>query len=209
MDLLQACNLADDAYENSDIFNSETDTHVRLTTIGTELYVTFRGTQNLEDAINDAKAWLVPAHIGHETFWVHDGFWKCWLSVREEVFSKIMTLKPSNVHFGGHSMGGAESLLAFVDYMISRPFVAPAYHWSMGCPRVFGVFSAKKVDSGFHNLITRWRNEQDEVTHVPPVIWWRRHVGNLVQIGNPNKWVDDFILGSDNAHMVASYRKNA
>ncbi|KAJ2817289.1 hypothetical protein GGI24_005448, partial [Coemansia furcata] len=85
-----------------------------------QVIVAFRGTTHIMDVLADAQVaqtqW--PAHISGSG--VHLGFLLAYLSARQTVQAAVQALMADlagySVTFVGHSLGGAQAVLAFVDY---------------------------------------------------------------------------------------------
>ena len=200
----EVCDLADDAYNRADITNKERNVNVAITERDGELIFTFRGTQDhknvLEDLDFDPSEW--------NGYRVHDGFRQDFESVKNEIRAKIDSCDLP-IRFVGHSLGGALAILAYCHFSIVNVSIYRRLGVcdTIGCPRVF--FGKKP---GYFrmipNLIYRYRNDQDIITHVPTWTMGYRHVGKMVQVG---KWWRfwTMFLGKNNAHMTWRYRNSA
>ena len=199
---LLACDLADFAWNNSDVWDKATDTHVAFKQEGTTLYVCFRGSESLQDAIDDIEFWNVPWRAG---IWVAEGFRDCFDAVEGAIEAKIEAIKPAQVIYVGHSLGAFLAVMGTVASML-RGRLSPAY--AIGCPRGFGFVSALRLNKKLKDLVTWWRNDQDIITHLAPLFFWKHHVGKKIQIGKWWRFWTSLILDGNNAHMINSYRKN-
>ena len=203
MTLLQACDFAEYAWNNSDVWDQKTDTHVAFKQDGTTLYVCFRGSESLQDAIDDIEFWNVPWRAG---IWVAEGFRDCYEAVEGAIEAKIEAVKPAQVIYVGHSLGAFLAVMGTVASML-RGRLSPAY--AIGCPRGFGFLSAIRLNKKLKDLVTWWRNDQDIITHLAPWCFWKLHVGKEIQVGKWWRWWTFLFPNSHNAHMVSQYRLHA
>ena len=135
--------------------------------------IVFRGTDQLIDGLIDFA--FVPVPMGSTI--MHGGFaltWLCakrrllpWLRERAADFDRVVV--------GGHSLGGALALACAYD--VTRAGFALDRCVTVGAPRVYTYWSAKKVDRTLGDRCMRIRREQDVVAMVPPVWLGFRHVG--------------------------------
>ena len=123
----------------------------------TFLVLSFRGTSSLKDAITDAKLELIPAEGGgraHKGF--HNGLHKILGDIRDSI-TKHGDSKP--LYITGHSLGGAEAMLAtkyLQDFTIGATY-------TYGCPRAADDEFYSDVRSPVYRVVHR----ADVVTRLP------------------------------------------
>jgi len=136
--------------------------------------VTFRGTQNPRNWLNDLDA----KFTRYQGAYVHAGFLNYYLSLKPGI---LKSLKPNMpVYITGHSLGGAAALLA-----------------AMELPNVEGVctFGAPRVGNRrfarlYRVLVKQTRcfvNQLDPVPWVPFALWGYRHAAPLTYF-NGTEW---------------------
>lgn len=152
---------------------------VRITALGTSLIVAFRGTEkNWADILTDIKirpTWA--SGFG----WVHRGFYTgvtvIWPQVLDELHR--IGVGPGNVHFTGHSKGGAEATIAAVFAM--KEFGEIGSLVTFGKPRCGFNLIARLGGQ----VVRRFVNGGDPVPRVPLPILFYRHEVDAVCIGAP------------------------
>ncbi len=201
MTLLQACDFAEYAWNNSDVWDQKTDTHVAFKQDGTTLYVCFRGSESLQDAIDDIEFWRKP----WRGISVATGFADAYDSVEDRIEAKITEVNPLTVVYVGHSLGAILAVLGSIASLL-RGRRSPAF--GIGCPRGISVFSVLKIRRAMSGLVTWWRNDQDIITHLAPKLFWAAHIGKKVQAGKWWRFWTALLPNGNNAHMLSQYRKN-
>ncbi|KAL9550981.1 hypothetical protein MBANPS3_004483 [Mucor bainieri] len=135
------------------------------------IYVVFRGTSSIQSAITDLVLTLIsyPPVFGAR---VHTGFYASYQAVVSDYFPVVqsqLTAYPSyKVIVTGHSLGGAQALLAGMD-LFQREKRLTASNLEIhtaGCPRVGNPTFANYVASTGITF-TRSVNQRDIVPHVP------------------------------------------
>ena len=128
------------------------------------VFVTFRGTQSLEDWLSNLTFYQIPHDAGAEWGQVETGFnllyQQCTVSVVQGV--KAAGAAP-RVIVTGHSLGGALATLATADLTING---IAAEMYSMAAPRTGDPAFAAKFNSTV-NAAWRLANTEDIVTTVP------------------------------------------
>ncbi|KAI8090274.1 lipase [Gilbertella persicaria] len=145
------------------------------------IYLVFRGTNSIRSAIADLKFDFVnyPNVKGAK---VHRGFLQSYNEVVAAYFPVIqdqLTAFPNyKIIVTGHSLGGAQALLAGMDlYQRDSRFSPKNLHiFTAGCPRVGNPDFAYYVDSTSIPF-SRSVNERDIVPHVPPQAFGYLHPG--------------------------------
>ncbi len=133
----------------------------------------FEGTQDMEDVIIDLQVATTVPYKDHPTARVHEGFWKAYSSVRDEIML-IAKNTESTLYCTGHSLGGAMATLLAVDMQetIGRRCIM----YNLAAPRVGSRDFTMLFESESENhRITHW---SDPVPHLPPLLMGFRHVGD-------------------------------
>jgi hypothetical protein len=132
----------------------------------------------------------------------HRGFVRVWKEIEPFVKDDIMNPEVKNIKIVGYSHGAALAVLVHEYAWFNRPDIRDNIHgYGFEPPRVFRGRIPK-------NLIRRWetftvfRNGEDLVTHVPPVIFGYKHVGKFVHLNKDRKILVDksFKLKCINEH---------
>jgi len=177
------------------ISNLDTDTQVGifLDDSTNNIYITFRGTNSMIDVYNDIDIKQICIDDNNSVF-VHEGFYKSFISVYQEILDTIMLLskvKDLNFFATGHSLGSVQTTL--FSYMISDNKIINNKIIKLvtfGSPRV-GNLSFKNTFEQKSNIIHyRIINHKDIVTSIPYINYY--HVGKQYQlIDNDIIFVDD------------------
>jgi hypothetical protein len=148
----------------------------------------FRGTEDLEDALRDARGLPWPdRRLG----FCHAGFLK---GVREVWPLLAPTALAQPVFFTGHSKGGAEATLAAALTVVAGGRVAGLV--TFGSPRV-GFAGLGRILRHGRVPVARYVNGADCVPDHPWPLWGYRHVGAPVPVGVPRDRLRD--------HRMAAY----
>ncbi|KAI8874392.1 alpha/beta-hydrolase [Ramicandelaber brevisporus] len=138
------------------------------------IVVSFRGTNDPVAFIQDAAFFptAYPSNVSGSK--VHSGFLAAYNSVAGIIRSTVKDLVKANpsytVVFTGHSLGGAEAMIAAVDLtLVSKtiPSSTPVRFYGIGVPRVGNSQWAKLVN-GARIDVVRTNNKADIVTRIPP-----------------------------------------
>eukprot|EP01117_Protostelium_nocturnum_P020178 TRINITY_DN8965_c0_g1_i1.p1 TRINITY_DN8965_c0_g1~~TRINITY_DN8965_c0_g1_i1.p1 ORF type:complete len:305 (-),score=60.66 TRINITY_DN8965_c0_g1_i1:14-892(-) len=149
--------------ENSDVFG-----FVGVTP--TYAFFAYRGSANVWNWVDNFLAWpYVPFHDEIPNAWVHDGFFRDYLSIRQQVLDASDILRKNYPNLPiittGHSLGGALAVFTAADLRISNKTSQPINIWSFGCPRVGNKGFADYLNSNF--VHRRSVNQRDLVPHLP------------------------------------------
>jgi len=139
------------------------------------IMVVFTGTNPLS-----VKNWIddidtiytrYPACSGCE---VHEGFYKTYLSVRDDLhkpFSQLLTAYPHfEVQVTGHSLGAAMAVHAALDLMQTYSIqISPMY--TFGQPRVGNTAFEQYYYQALSQNVFRVTHWMDPVPHLPPVLF--------------------------------------
>ena len=142
--------------------HTENDGDYAYTINGNTLYLFFQQTKGSTDWKNNFKFPAKAYKDSETTLYVHSGY----------------------------SHGAALAGLCHEYIWFNRPDLREGEKlqtYAFGCPRfLFGPLK-KEIKERFKNFYP-FRNHTDIVTHVPPVIFGYRHVGNLIKIGKDQKY---------------------
>lgn len=108
-----------------------------------------------------------PMQLYKDSFYVHRGFARLYLSAREELLSLPIT------RIRAYSQGSAIGLLLHEDVFHNQKKVLDTVLFA--CPRVL-FMPSKKIQNRFHS-VKRYRNKEDIVHYLPP---FYTHVGQEV-----------------------------
>lgn len=127
------------------------------------------------------------------TYRVHGGFLESWKLVKNAIRAKVKEQEEDSTDYKwrkvvtvGYSHGGALAVLCHECIWFERPDIRSAIEgYSFDGPRVYGGLRVKKELEARWEKFTTFRNQDDIVTHLPPICFFFRHVGNLAAIGDP------------------------
>jgi hypothetical protein len=138
------------------------------------IVISFRGTAMLSilDWVEDLKFFHTPAIC--DGCQVHEGFLGAYLSIRDGVLQTTRDLlgayPSAPITITGHSLGGALTALASVDFALNENIVASTIY-TFGAPRVGNDVWASTWESLFSQTTSyRVTHAMDPVPHVPPKI---------------------------------------
>ncbi|CAO3617121.1 unnamed protein product [Mucor fragilis] len=162
------------------------------------IYVVFRGTNSYQSTITDLVSTLTN-YTPVSGAKVHTGFYASYKAVISDFFPAVQSQLTAHPNYKaivtGHSLGGAQALLAGLELFQREPRLSKSNLaiYTVGCPRVGNPAFAYYVDSTGITF-SRSVNNRDAVPHVPPqasgylhpgVEAWARSSSN-VQICTPN-----------------------
>ncbi|GAA5805360.1 hypothetical protein HPULCUR_010876 [Helicostylum pulchrum] len=161
------------------------------------IYLVFRGTNSIRSAITDLVFTQMnyPPVSGAK---IHTGFYASFKEVVSSYFPVVqeqLTAYPNyKVVISGHSLGGAQALLAGMDlYQRDKRFTSKNLSiYTVGCPRVGNPSFAYYVDSTGIPF-SRSVNDRDIVPHLPPQAFGFLHPG-----------VESWIRSSSNVRICTS-----
>ena len=159
----------------------------------------FEPSNGEEDWINNLNFRVRPYDDMDPVWYCHAGFLKVFKSA-------LPYLKPymdsESIHHAitvGYSHGAALSILFHEAMWFRRPDLRGRIKtFAYGAPRVLYAPIPQKIRARFHELYLI-QNAGDIVTRVPPAIFGFRHVGNVIAIGQKNKY------NAIDAHRPESY----
>ena len=160
------------------------------------LLISFRGSQQPKDWINDFNGWHTTVPYGNYSsdIRVHKGFIKCYKSVRGKILQYIAANKNeiAYVFLTGHSLGGALALLCAVDIQYNYPNLKLEVYTS-GAPAVGNKAFARSYNRRVPDT-TRTYARKDIVPKLPPKWFGRKlhggykHVSKKYAIGPISFW---------------------
>jgi len=197
---------AEDGSRTRLITNAQTDTEALVILEPDCVSVSFRGSRNLRDWIQDFKVAkehprtdLVVEEAG-DVVQVHTGFMQDVESVSEELTHALRNLvvnatgqKP--VFVTGHSKGGSEAIL-FALELARQNFVQVAGVYTFGQPRVGNAVFRRVYNDELRALTWRVVNENDIVPRVPLWTMGYRHCGQEIFLPVGGGWCLNPGLGS-------------
>jgi len=178
-----------DAYRQSTLCDTGTDTHVLIGESADYLILAFRGTASIRNWITDSefeRVNLVACEDGSISK-VHKGFERALNSVWERIYARLGGSQVFNVQnckpifVTGHSLGGALAILAALTLHRNGFQVAQVY--TFGQPRVGNGDFKRRYEKFLGNRTFRVVYEEDIVARVPHLPAWHdpyRHVGTEV-----------------------------
>ena len=116
-----------------------------------------------------------------DLWFCHRGFLKVWKSIEPYIASYINDKNVKRIEIVGYSHGGGVAQLCYEYVKFNRPDVEVT-GFGFGAPRVFWGIASKAVRARFGGF-TIIRNGNDLITHLPPIIFGFRHLGNVFKIG--------------------------
>lgn len=133
----------------------------------------------------------------------HRGFLAAWKNIEPYVEEVILDQTIKHIVVIGHSHGAAIATLAHEYVWFHRPDLREdgLEGYGFGSPRCYWGFTVKA------ELQERWktfhlvRNENDIVTHLPPVFLGFRHVNEVLQVYSGEKhlikahWIEEYEKG--------------
>jgi hypothetical protein len=147
-----------------------------------EVYLVFRGTDSVQDWLDDLDAEQQPYPWRSDFGKVHAGFLKLYRSLRDLALQAMDDMQPGGqLWVCGHSLGCALSSLAVPDLRERWPDL-PLQHYNFASPRL----AAPDFAAAYNALeIPTYRvvNDSDLVPEVPPGVtgaWLYQHLGLAV-----------------------------
>jgi len=176
------------------------------------LYIYFEWSNGKVDWLNNFNFPAKPYRDMNNLWFCHRGFLKVWKTLKEILKSEILKEDVKGIRIIGYSHGAAIALLCYEFCIFNRSDLYEANKiegYGYGCPRVIWGFVNPKIKKRFNNFYI-FRNSNDIVTHVPPVIFGFRHIGLLIKIGDrkknknsvkdhfPEEYIESLIINNEN-----------
>jgi predicted lipase len=144
------------------------------------LYLSYRGTSSVQDALGDMNA--LPIQI-KDNIYIHEGFYEQFKSIEYLVTKEILKYPNiKTIQICGHSLGGAVAQIAAAFYGEKFHLKTVICH-TIGCPRTgndgFVEWFSKNVKKN-----TRIVNKRDIVTMVPQSPIWLHTMDKCIVIDN-------------------------
>ena len=147
------------------------------------LYIFFEHSNGITDWKNNFDFPAKPYRDMENRWYVHRGFLRVWKSAKEYLKEQICNRGVREIVIVGYSHGAALALLCHEYCVFNRPDIANnIFGFGYGCPRVVHGCLRRKICQRFKHFYVI-RNCRDIVTHLPPVLFGFRHVGNIIHIG--------------------------
>jgi len=189
-----------DASVSSATFFDIKDTQFYIVDMPVKKVVSFRGTSSASDAVDDARAYLV--EFEGLNVKVHKGFYDqfkdAWPLLRDHL---SRTPKNREIHFVGHSLGGALATLAGL--LAVQAFGFQNVHvCTFGSPKVGDLNFARLFNATIENS-ARYVNRDDAVTYAPWFFFV--HVNGEIKLGQKRADLRSIYFGRIKDHYLASY----
>ena len=158
------------------------------------LYIFFEPSDGLDDWRNNFSYWRRPYKDMEISYRVHGGFLKCWKTVEDIIINKILEEDPMEngsyrwrrIVVVGYSHGGALAALCHECVWFHRGDLRQGDHilgYGFEAPRIYAGWRLPQKLKERWRTFKVYRNKNDIVTHMPPVCFFFRHVGEIVKIG--------------------------
>lgn len=177
--------------------------YILLDKINNNIYIVFRGTIDINDALYDIKT----HQIKYDEYGgkVEKGFFCLYKKIRNQI--NINNEQYNNIIITGHSLGGAIALLCGSE-LIKRGKKVDIYTY--GCPHVFDNIAMQEINKKLQNTgsrIFRIQNSCDIIPNFPlPItISFTRYI--YVPIGKLYEFTDNR-LSYYNNHSIITYNDN-
>ena len=185
-------------------FNDTTDTRAYVGaykdsyTQDMSIVLSFRGTETLENWIENLKLAKTDRQMSCAGCKVHSGFVDSWLSIAGPVLQQIRRLQQTypgaKLYTTGHSLGAALAIVAaYVLEYDDGLDIEGVY--TFGQPRVGNYEFAQYYNKHSSTHVT-WRvtHHRDIVVHLPPKLFGFRHVANEVFYANDSRAESGYIV---------------
>lgn len=179
--------------------STETDTDWSAERRREELRIRFAPSHGTRDWLHNMSFHAVPYREMEPPWQCHAGFLKCWKSVIPHLDPFIKDPSIRRVVIVGYSHGAALAVLCHEYVYFHRPDLREhLLGVGFGCPRVLHGCVPIAIAQRWERFFVV-RNVDDLVTHLPPRVLGYCHVGNLVTVGDADRY------SSIDAHRPESY----
>ena len=161
--------------------HTENDGSYHVHREGSKLFVYFEKSNGATDWRNNFDFPAKPYRDMKDKWFCHRGFLKVWKAIEPKIKDKLLDPQIIEIEIVGYSHGGAIAQLCYEYVKFNRPEIIVS-GYGFGAPRVLWGFASKAVKERFKGFVVV-RNGHDIVTHMPPVIFGFRHVGEVKKIG--------------------------
>ena len=153
--------------------------------VGKTLYIYLEASNGISDWRRNL-AFPAKAYRTDKGIWfAHRGFLSAWKILRPIVLSQVLNQRPSTIVSLGYSHGAAIATLCHEYLFYHRLVPSDAlFGFAFASPRVLWG----RVDDRRWEKFTVIRNRGDLVTHLPPLIFGFRHVGQILRIGEKGRY---------------------
>lgn len=160
---------------NKATFVSQADTQVLIAETARELFIIYRGSQQLGDWIANMKIKKVRRPYGR----VHRGFLGSFLDVETEVMEALKGARRlgKDIYLAGHSLGGALAVITAAEAQSRFGMIPLKGIYTYGMPRSCDAACAEHMTRTLGPLHYRFVNHRDIVTRIPPFSY---HTGRLI-----------------------------
>ena len=148
---------------------------------GSKLYVYFEKSNGATDWRNNFDFPAKPYREMGDKWYCHRGFLKVWKAIEPEIKDELLNPQILEIEIVGYSHGGAIAQLCYEYVKFHRPEIIVS-GYGFGAPRVLWGFASKAVKERFKGFVVV-RNGHDIVTHMPPMIFGFRHMGEIHKTG--------------------------
>lgn len=164
---------------------------------GDTLHIYFEWSNSKEDWINNFDFPAKPYRDMTDKWYAHRGFLKVWKTIEPYLQAEICDSTIKKIIIGGYSHGAAIALLCHEYCKFNRPDIE-IEGYGFGSPRVLWGPVRKAVKDRFKGFVVI-RNNNDIVTHLPPLVFGFRNVGTMLVVGT------DASYNCIDAHRPGSY----
>ena len=183
---------------NAEYHHTEKNGSFALQREGDTLYILFEKSNGRSDWRNNLL--FFPKRTESDLY-CHKGFFTVWNSILPYIENDICDKEIKRINVIGYSHGGAIATICY-EYLYRKriDIRSKIFSYAFGSPRVY--FGDKKHETekwGNHTVII---NGNDIVTYLPPSVFFYKHVGKILQIG------EDFSFSPIEAHTKESYEKS-
>ena len=129
------------------------------------MFVSFRGSSNLENWIDDIKITHISPY-NDPKIKVSKGFYTAYSYIKEEIFQNLASLSKKyntqQVSVTGHSLGATEATLMIYDLLYNYNQYHISHFYTFGSPRV--------GNNNFVNATAQFSDEQFRITHYYDIV---------------------------------------